>query len=196
MALDADCRALADAAAERWGRIDALVNSAGTTQFVPMSDLGGVGRGLSARLRDQYNRTVSDGARRCAADEEDRRRDRQCLVGRGAGRDRQFLCLCGVKGRAEYADLGAGAQFGTEIRVNAVLPGMVEGRWIREGLGAEAYERVKAQFASDAALGRVSTPEQIADSIGWLIQGAVNVTGQLITIDAGLLLGAPPKVAR
>ena len=31
---DADCRRLAQAALDRWGRIDALVNNAGTTKFV------------------------------------------------------------------------------------------------------------------------------------------------------------------
>src|SRR5262245_32115209 len=38
---DAACRAAVDAAVSRFGRLDALVNSAGTTQFVPLSDLDG-----------------------------------------------------------------------------------------------------------------------------------------------------------
>ena len=33
VSVDADCRALAQAAAERWGRLDALVNNAGVTTF-------------------------------------------------------------------------------------------------------------------------------------------------------------------
>jgi len=33
VAVDADCRALAQAALQRWGRIDALVNNAGITRF-------------------------------------------------------------------------------------------------------------------------------------------------------------------
>src|SRR3546814_17658079 len=37
--LDPDCRRIADAAVVRWGRIDLLVNSAGTTLFRPMDDL-------------------------------------------------------------------------------------------------------------------------------------------------------------
>ena len=39
VSVDADCRRLAAQADKRWGRIDALVNSAGTTRFVPMADL-------------------------------------------------------------------------------------------------------------------------------------------------------------
>ena len=39
---DAVCRRLAKQAGERWGRIDALVNCAALTRFVPMSELDGV----------------------------------------------------------------------------------------------------------------------------------------------------------
>lgn len=38
---DAQCRALAAAAIERWGAIDGLVNNAGTTKFVAAHDLAG-----------------------------------------------------------------------------------------------------------------------------------------------------------
>jgi 3-oxoacyl-[acyl-carrier protein] reductase len=41
VSVDADCRRLAQTAVERWGRIDALVNSAGTTKLVPHHDLEG-----------------------------------------------------------------------------------------------------------------------------------------------------------
>src|SRR5437763_11796823 len=39
VAEDADCRRLAAAALDRWGRIDGLVNNAGTTKFAPMRKL-------------------------------------------------------------------------------------------------------------------------------------------------------------
>jgi 3-oxoacyl-[acyl-carrier protein] reductase len=39
---DDDCRELARQAMARWGRIDALVSSAGATQFIPMADLDAV----------------------------------------------------------------------------------------------------------------------------------------------------------
>src|SRR3954468_17078264 len=40
--IEADCRALAAEALKSWGKIDSLVNSAGTTQFVSMADLDGL----------------------------------------------------------------------------------------------------------------------------------------------------------
>ena len=39
---DADCRALADAAMKQWGRIDWLVNNAGTTRFVQIRNMAGI----------------------------------------------------------------------------------------------------------------------------------------------------------
>jgi 3-oxoacyl-[acyl-carrier protein] reductase len=50
VASDHDCRALASAAIDRWGRIDALVHSAGVTQFVPMRDLEGQDAGDFQRI--------------------------------------------------------------------------------------------------------------------------------------------------
>jgi 3-oxoacyl-[acyl-carrier protein] reductase len=82
-----------------------------------------------------------------------------------------------------------------KVRVNAVLPGMIEGRWMREGLGEPAYEKVKAQFAGTSLLGRVSTPEQIASAVVWLLEPDCMVTGQQIVVDGGFTLGRPPSAA-
>ena len=81
------------------------------------------------------------------------------------------------------------------IRVNAVLPGLIEGRWMRDGLDDEAYERVKGQFTAASALGKVSKPEHIASAVCWLLEEDSVVTGQLIPVDAGFLLVRPPSAA-
>src|SRR5205814_1435210 len=39
---DADCRRMAASAMEKWGRIDGLINNAGTTQFVNHANLEGL----------------------------------------------------------------------------------------------------------------------------------------------------------
>ncbi len=83
-----------------------------------------------------------------------------------------------------------------KIRVNAVLPGFIEGRWLREGLGEEAYGRVRGLFAQTSALRTVCTPENIAGVVCWLLDGTNIITGQLIVADVGFGLGRPPAVAR
>src|SRR6185503_13481457 len=47
---DADCRKLAQAALDKWSRIDALVNNAGTTKFVKHADLEGLSADDSLRI--------------------------------------------------------------------------------------------------------------------------------------------------
>ena len=89
--------------------------------------------------------------------------------------------------------LGLARALAPRIRVNAVLPGMVEGRWMRDGLGDAAYEQVKAAYANTAALGRIATPDDIADAVCWLLRPGSAVTGQLMVVDAGFLLGKLPS---
>jgi 3-oxoacyl-[acyl-carrier protein] reductase len=76
-----------------------------------------------------------------------------------------------------------------KVRVNAVLPGMIDGRWMREGLGEASFERVRQDFSSLSALERICQPEDIAQAIVWLLEPGSVVTGQLIRVDAGYTLG-------
>ena len=78
-----------------------------------------------------------------------------------------------------------------KIRVNAVLPGMIQGRWMKEGLGDEAYEKAKQQFANSSLLGEVATPEHVASSVCWLLDKDCLMTGQLIVVDGGFTLARP-----
>ena len=58
---DAACRKLVAAAEERWGRLDALVNNAGTTKFCPHDDLEGLSH---SDFLDIYSvNTVGEGDR-------------------------------------------------------------------------------------------------------------------------------------
>jgi 3-oxoacyl-[acyl-carrier protein] reductase len=76
-----------------------------------------------------------------------------------------------------------------EIRVNAVCPGLVTTRWFRDGLGEDAYQQLREKYEKQTPLCRANTPADIADAIGWLIEGAKTVTGELLLLDAGLHLG-------
>ena len=82
------------------------------------------------------------------------------------------------------------------IRVNAVLPGLIDTRWVKAGIGDAAYERVRDNWADAAALQKICSAEDVAGSIVWLALDASLMTGQLITVDGGFLLGRPTPVAR
>lgn len=78
------------------------------------------------------------------------------------------------------------------IRVNAVLPGAVDTDMLRDGLGRGHVEgaNVEEQLADLAAktvIGRVGTPNEIAQAIYFLADSARSsfITGQSLVVDGG-----------
>lgn len=194
VASDDDCRTIVNAAVERWGRIDVLVNSAGTTLFRPLADLEALDMddflsvyAVNAVGPYQMTRAVTPHMTQGGAIVN------VSSIG-GANGTGSSYAYAASKGALNTLTLALARNLAPAIRVNAVLPGMIEGRWLKDGLGDEAYEAVRAKFASDAALERVASPADIAETVGWLAVSAELITGQLITADAGLTLGRPPKV--
>ena len=85
------------------------------------------------------------------------------------------------------------------IRVNAVAPGLIYTK-IWEELGAAiggGKDRARSAFEHAVQtltpLGREQTPADIGRAVAWLCSDkAVNVTGQVLAIDGGIVLGRPP----
>ncbi len=71
-----------------------------------------------------------------------------------------------------------------EIRVNAVAPGWMEGEWMQRML-KDRYEDLMSRRARSTPLGRVATPDDVAEVIMGLIQGNRFVTGEIMVIDGG-----------
>jgi 3-oxoacyl-[acyl-carrier protein] reductase len=68
-----------------------------------------------------------------------------------------------------------------EVRVNAVAPGAVDSTWMIEWTNTE-----RANSIENALLKRRCTPEDLAEVIVFLLAGAAMVTGQTIVVDGGL----------
>jgi NAD(P)-dependent dehydrogenase (short-subunit alcohol dehydrogenase family) len=85
----------------------------------------------------------------------------------------------------DYADRG--------IRVNVVAPGPIETHHL-ERAGPEAKRRA----ATSVPMGRVGTPQEVADVVLWLCSDRSSyVTGATIPIDGGQLAGnKPPQMYR
>ena len=195
VASDADCQALADAAMAQFGRIDHLVNCAATTQFVPMADLDGVQAedflrvyGVNAvgpfQMARAAARHMGEGSAIVNV---------SSIAGQtGSGSSFPYVMS---KAALNILTVGLARNLAPRVRVNAVLPGMIEGRWMRGGLGDEAYERVKDQYSANSLLGCISTTDQIASAVVWLLEPGSMVTGQQIVVDGGFMLGKPPSAA-
>jgi NAD(P)-dependent dehydrogenase (short-subunit alcohol dehydrogenase family) len=79
--------------------------------------------------------------------------------------------------------------FGPEIRVNGVAPGAIDTRWLRNGLGEKAFENLRESLVHTTPLQVMATPEDVADAVVWLIEGARMMTGETIKLDGGQHLG-------
>ena len=195
---DAACRAAVAAAISRWGRVDALVNGAGTTQFVPLSDLDGqkaedfqkvyavnvIGPYQMARAAAPHLRASGAGAIVNVSS-----------VGSLNGNGSSYSYVTS-KAALNTLTLALARNLAPEIRVNCVLPGLIQTRWLKDGLGDEAYQRVRDGWADASALQKTCTAEDVARTIVWLAADAPLITGQLLTVDGGFLLGRPTRVSR
>ena len=96
-----------------------------------------------------------------------------------------------TKGALETLTRVLAAELGpTRVRVNCIRPGAVFTEINqRAGLGSDsqALDRLRS-MSSAHALGRIGTPEEIAEAVEFLL-GAEWVTGSVLTVDGGLSLG-------
>jgi 3-oxoacyl-[acyl-carrier protein] reductase len=187
---DADCRELVNEALSRWGRLDVLVNNAGTTKFVAHGDFDGLD---SDDFKDIYGVNVIGPFQMVRA-------ARQALTASGNAAVVNVASVAGVKGIgssiAYAASKGAlitmtkslARVLGPEIRVNTVCPGFIEGDWLAQGMGQETYDRTRQMLLSRSPLQAVCTPETVAQSILSFIDSHGVVTGQYLVLDGGQLL--------
>jgi NAD(P)-dependent dehydrogenase (short-subunit alcohol dehydrogenase family) len=74
------------------------------------------------------------------------------------------------------------------IRVNAVSPGVIDTPWW-DGVPEDDRSALFAQYAAAAPVGRIGTPDDVAQAIVSLITNGF-VTGTVVTVDGGLMLSA------
>lgn len=192
---DADCRRMAAQAMAKWGRIDALVNAAGTTKFADHADLDALS---GDDFVDVYRiNVVGPWQMTRAVLPHMKAGGRGAIVNissaaaiRGTG---SSVAYATSKAALNAMTLSFARNLGPEIRANVVCPSMVTGRWHLEHLGEEKYEAQFTHFANSTPLKRRVNPEDVASAIVWLIKDAEAVTGQVLVVDAGAALGAPAR---
>ena len=187
---DSDCRSLVAQTLAQWGRIDALVNNAGTTKFVAHGDLDGLDE---ADFHNIYGVNVIGAFQMVRA-------ARAALTASGRAAVVNVASIAGVKGVgssiAYAASKGAlitmtmslARVLGPEIRVNAVCPGFIEGEWLAEGMGQAVYDQTRSYLREKTPLQVTCTVETVAESILSFIDSHSVVTGQHLVLDGGHLL--------
>ncbi|MGR9578627.1 SDR family NAD(P)-dependent oxidoreductase [Pandoraea sputorum] len=192
---DAACRRMADAVGAKWGRLDALVNSAGTTRVIPHGDLEAIDaveferiyrvnligmfqmtRAAAPLLRE---RPVSAASAASVVNIS----SLASLNGTGSS-----IAYAASKGAVNVLTLSLARNLAPHVRVNAIAPGMVDDGLLRRVLGDEAYGRVVEGMRENSPLKRVSQPCEIAELAWFLAARAPAMTGQVLAIENGLLL--------
>jgi NAD(P)-dependent dehydrogenase (short-subunit alcohol dehydrogenase family) len=199
VAVDADCRRIAAAAAP-FGRIDALFNNAGTTRFAAHGDMEAVS---AQDFLDLYAVNVVGAfqmVRACrslleAAPQPGAVVMTSSIAGvAGIGSSVPYAAS---KGALNTMTVSLARALAPGIRVNAVCPGFIDTPWFGKGMPESAVERLRANAAAGTPLKAASKPEDIAAAAVFLAAPASrHVTGETLLVDAGSHLGFAPLVAR
>ena len=189
---DAQCRKLAQAALDKWGRIDALVNNAGTTKFVKHADLEGLSADDFLRIFRLNVVGPFQMARACAAALKAQKgaivnvSSVASLLGTGSS-----IAYAASKSALNTVTHSLARSLGPEVRVNAVCPGYVDTPWQHNALGKDGANKAAEHYSAMVPLKDYARPEDLAETIAWLIEGARQVTGETIFVDGGMHISTP-----
>ena len=189
---DTQCRRLVQAALDKWGRVDALVNNAGTTKFVKHPDLDGLSADDFLRIYRlnvvgpfQMVRACA-GALKAAKGAVVNVSSVASLLGTGSS-----MAYAASKAALNSLTYSLARVLGPEVRVNAVCPGYVDTPWQHNALGGAGAAQAAARYSAMVPLKDYARPEDVADAIVWLIVGARQVTGETVFIDGGMHISTP-----
>jgi NAD(P)-dependent dehydrogenase (short-subunit alcohol dehydrogenase family) len=168
------------------------VNSAGTTKFVAHADL----EGLSAEdILGIFRINVVGPYQMIRACAQALKEAHGCVVNISS-----LAALLGTGSSVAYAaskaaldtmTLSLARALGPEVRLNVVSPGFVRTPWQVAAHGADGAADLERRFAERAPLKAAVEPQDVAEAIAWLIEGARRVTGEIVYIDGGMHIAAP-----
>lgn len=186
VAEEAGVRAMLAALERAFGRLDALVNNAGTTSMAKPQD-------FEAMTVAEWDRVFAVNVRGVflvtrAALPLLRRSPQAAIVNTasivGLRPGPQPLPYAASKAAVVNLTKTMALHLAPGIRVNAVAPGWMEGEWMKRMLG-ERYDDLMARRARATPLKRCVTAEDVAETMLSLIEGNRFVTGEVVVVDGG-----------
>jgi 3-oxoacyl-[acyl-carrier protein] reductase len=192
VAKDEDCARIA-AAAQQFGRIDALFNNAGQTTFANHADLDAVSADDFARIYavnviGAFQMVRAARALLEAAPDPGAVVNTSSIAGvTGIGSSVPYAAS---KGALVTMTLSLARALAPKIRVNAICPGYIDTPWFGRGMPPEAVDRLRQGAAASTPLGLASKPEDIAGAaLFFASPSARHITGETLLVDAGSHLG-------
>jgi ketoreductase RED2 len=175
-------RRLVDTALERWGRLDTLVNNAGTTALIPHHDLEAASVEVWRRIFEvnvfgTWSMTVA--ALPALREAKGSVVNISSIAGlRPTG---SSIPYAASKAALNHMTVLLAKVVGPEVRINAVAPGLIDTPWTAD------WEFVRSVVEQAAPLKRIGQPGDVAEVVLALAQSSY-VTGQVVAIDGGLTL--------
>jgi len=173
-------QSLVQTALDRWGRLDVLVNNAGTTKVIAHHDLDAASLDV---WRDIFETNVFGTweLSRVAAPELARQKGSittiTSLAGlRPTGSSIPYACS---KAALNHLTALLAATLGPDVRVNAIAPGLVDTPW------TDDWDDIRAYVAATAPMRRSATPEDMVD-LALTLATSDYLTGQVVAVDGGL----------
>jgi 3-oxoacyl-[acyl-carrier protein] reductase len=175
-------KALAARIADRYGTVDLLVNNAGVTTPVAHDDLDG----LSDEWIDRIFQVNWRGSFACVRAFRDllRAEDGGTVVNissiagtTGVGSN---VAYCASKAAIDSMTRSLGRALAPEIRIVSVAPGWVMGEY------AKRFDPAYLQQQIDLTpVGRLATPEDVADTVWAIATTLTLMTGNIVPVDGG-----------
>src|SRR5262252_1811936 len=177
---EAGVRAMLKSLQDKFGRLDVLINNAGTTASWTPKDLESISledwdRVFAVNVRGLFQVTraavpLLKASKGCIV-------NTASIVGLRPGP--QPLPYAASKAAVVNLTKTLAWNLGPDIRVNAVAPGWMEGDWMVRML-KDRYEDLMARRAKSTPLRRVATAEDVAEVIVNLITSNRFVTGEVV----------------
>jgi ketoreductase RED2 len=173
---------LVQAALDRWGRLDVLVNNAGTTEVIPHADLDAAGLEVWQRIFEVNvfgTWLVSRAAVPALRETHGSIVNITSLAGiRPTG---SSIPYAASKAALNHLTHLMAKVLGPEVRVNAIAPGLVDTPWTAD------WEASRARVESLAPLRRSGRPEDVG-GMALALATSSYITGEVVVIDGGLNL--------
>ena len=178
------CEELAKSVVAKYGKLDILVNNAGVTRdglLMGMSE-DDYDKVLDTNLKGAFNMT---------------RHFSRVFLKQRSGRIINISSVSGVMGNAGQANYSASKAgligltksvarelAGRGVCVNAVAPGFIE-----TDMTNAMKEDAKTKLIENIPLGRIGTPDDIAEAVAFLAGDASSyITGQVLCVDGGMAI--------
>jgi 3-oxoacyl-[acyl-carrier protein] reductase len=182
---DSAVRAMVAAVTDRYGRLDVLINNAGTTQFIAHPDLEGL---TDEVWNDILGVNLKGTFYCCRAAAPELRKTGGAIVNvasiaahRATG---SSIVYAVSKAGVLQLTRALAVALAPEVRVNSVSPGLVSTRWFRQRFGEDAAVAQEESLAGTTPLGAIAQPDHIAQAVMAFVENDM-VTGQDIVVDGG-----------